>query len=63
VPLNGPRDLDDSLKQASLSATWSPLRTVAITAALARQQRSGSPFLGLGRFKANTVSLQANAQF
>lgn len=63
VLLNAPQDLDDSLRQAALSATWSPLRTVAITAALARQQRSGSPFLGLGRFKANTASLQANLQF
>lgn len=57
------QDLDDSLKQASLSATWSPRRTVAVTAQVARQERSGSPFLGLGRFKANTVSLVANAQF
>ena len=63
VLLNGAQDLDDSLKQASLSATWSPRRTVALTAALARQERSGSPFLGLGRFKANTVSVVANAQF
>ena len=63
VPLNAAQDLDDSLKQASLSATWNPRRTVALTAALARQERSGSPFLGLGRFKANTVSLAANLQF
>lgn len=63
VLLNSAQDLDDSLKQASLSATWSPRRTVALTAALARQERSGSPFLGLGRFKANTVSVVANAQF
>lgn len=60
---NAPQDLDDSLKQAQLSAIWSPRRTVAVTAALARQQRSGSPFLGLGRFTANTVSVQANVQF
>ena len=63
VLLNAAQDLDDSLKQASLSATWTPRRTVSLTAALARQQRSGSPFLGLGRFKANTVSLAANLQF
>ena len=63
VLLNAAQDLDDSLKQASLSATWSPRRTVAVTAQVARQERSGSPFLGLGRFKANTVSLVANAQF
>lgn len=63
VSLNAPQDLDDSLKQASLSATWSPRRTVAVTASVARQERSGSPFLGLGRFKANTVSLMANTQF
>lgn len=63
VLLTGPQDLDDSLKQASLAATWNPRRTLAVTASLARTERSGSPFLGLGRFKANTVSLVANAQF
>lgn len=56
-------DLNDSLRQATLSTTWAPRRTVALTAALAHQTRSGSPFLGLGRFKANTVSVNANVQF
>ena len=63
VLLSGAQDLDDSLRQVSLAATWTPRRSVALTAALAHQQRSGSPFLGLGKFKANTVSLVANAQF
>lgn len=63
LPLNAPQDLDDSLKSATVAATWSPLRTVAITASAARQERSGSPFLGLGRFEANTVTLAANLQF
>jgi exopolysaccharide biosynthesis operon protein EpsL len=63
VLLSTAQDLNDSLKKATLSTTWQPRPTIAVTAALAHQTRSGSPFLGLGRFKANTVSINANAQF
>jgi exopolysaccharide biosynthesis operon protein EpsL len=61
--LSQPQDLDDSLKTAQLSASWAPRRSLDVTAAFARQSRSGSPFLGLGNFKANTVSINANVRF
>jgi hypothetical protein len=63
VALNAPQDLDDSLKTAQLSATWQVRRKLALSTAFARQSRSGSPFLGLGSFRANTISFNANAQF
>lgn len=63
VLLNTAQDLNDSLRKATLSSTWQPRPTIALTAALEHQTRSGSPFLGLGRFKANTLSVSANAQF
>ena len=58
-----PQDLNHSLKTAQLSATWAPRRSIDVTTAFARQTRSGSPFLGLGNFKANTVSINANVRF
>ena len=61
--LNQVQDLDDSLRTRQLSATWNARRTLDVTAAYTRQARSGSPFLGLGSFRANTVSLNANLRF
>lgn len=63
IALATPQDLDDSLKSAQLSATWQVRRTISLSTSAAQQVRSGSPFLGLGKFKANTISFNANAQF
>ncbi|MDO8439087.1 MAG: exopolysaccharide biosynthesis protein EpsL [Telluria sp.] len=60
---NAPLDLKDNLRQASLSATWSPRPTVQLSTSFAHQRRGGADFLGNGSFKANTVSVNANAQF
>jgi hypothetical protein len=53
----------DSIRTQSLSATWSPRPTIQVSAGLAHQARSGSPVLGTGSFKSNSVTLSANAQF
>jgi outer membrane receptor protein involved in Fe transport len=56
-------DIRDSIRTQSLSATWTPRPTIQVSAGLAHQARSGSPVLGTGSFKSNSVSLSANAQF
>ena len=58
-----PAEVRDTLRQASLSATWSPRPTVQVNAGYVHQRRSGAEFLGNGSFKANTVSVSATAQF
>ncbi len=60
---NSPDDLSDTLRQATVGATWSPLQTVQFSTSFIHQERSGARFLGNGSFKANTVSVNANAQF
>ena len=55
--------LDDALRSASLKASWAVRRKLALSAALLRQSRSGSPVLGIGKFKASTVAINASAQF
>lgn len=60
---NSPEDLTDTLRQATVGATWSPLQTVQFSTSFIHQDRSGAQFLGNGSFKANTVSVNANAQF
>lgn len=55
--------LDDSLRSASLKASWAVKRKLTLSAAWIRQARSGSPVLGIGNFKANTVAINASAQF
>jgi exopolysaccharide biosynthesis operon protein EpsL len=56
-------DLDDSLRSASVRASWSPLRAVRLSAALAHQARSGSNFVGTGKFSSTSIVLNAIAQF
>ncbi|MFC4933128.1 XrtB/PEP-CTERM-associated polysaccharide biosynthesis outer membrane protein EpsL [Massilia sp. GCM10023247] len=55
--------LDDTLRSATLKASWAVRRKILLSAAFAHQARSGSPVLGIGNFKANTVALDASAQF
>jgi exopolysaccharide biosynthesis operon protein EpsL len=59
----GSGDLDDSLRSASLRATWSPRRSLQLVAALLHESRSGSAFLGTGSFDSTSVRLNAVAQF
>ncbi len=59
----GTGDIRDSIRTQSLSATWTPRPTIQVSAGLAHQARSGSPVLGTGSFKSNSVTLSANAQF
>jgi exopolysaccharide biosynthesis operon protein EpsL len=56
-------DLDDAVRSATVRATWSPLRALRLSAALAHQARSGSEFIGTGKFSATSVVLNAIAQF
>ena len=63
VAAAGLGDLDDSLKTASLRATWQVKRKVAVSAGWQHQARSGSQSLGLGKFDANTVMVNANVLF
>ena len=58
-----PAEVRDTLRQATLSATWSPRPTVQVNTAIAHQRRSGAAFLGNGSFRANTVSVSARSQF
>lgn len=55
--------LRDSIRTASLRATWSPRPTVQVSAGVARQARSGSAALGTSSFKSNSMTLSASAQF
>ena len=56
-------DLDDSLRTASLRATWQVKRKVQVSAGWQHQSRSGSQTLNLGKFDANTVMVNANVLF
>jgi exopolysaccharide biosynthesis operon protein EpsL len=56
-------DLDDSVRSATVRATWSPLRPLRLSAALAHQARSGSQFIGTGKFSSTSIVLNAIAQF
>ena len=63
APSNALSDVKDTLRQASLGASWTPRPTLQFNAAFSRQQRSGTPFLGNGSFKANTFSVSVAGQF
>ncbi len=60
---DGSGNLRDAIRTGSLRATWAPRQTLQVSAGLARQSRSGSPILGTGSFRSNSVTLSANAQF
>jgi exopolysaccharide biosynthesis operon protein EpsL len=60
---DGSGNLRDAIRTASVRATWAPRPTLQVAAGLAHQTRSGSPILGTGSFKSNSVTLSANAQF
>lgn len=60
---NASGNLEDTLRSATLKASWAVRRKLTLSAALLHQSRSGSPVLGIGNFKANTVAINASAQF
>jgi hypothetical protein len=59
----GSGDLTDALRTANLRATWSPRRQLQLTAEYAHQARSGSPLLGQGRLRSNSVAFNVSVQF
>jgi exopolysaccharide biosynthesis operon protein EpsL len=63
LALNSPTGLSDSIRSATLRATYAPLRSVKLSLAYAHQARSGSAFLGTGQFKSNSIVFNASAQF
>ena len=63
VVTGGSDGLRDSIRTASLRATWSPRPTLQLTAGAAHQARSGSVTLGTGSFTSNSVTVSASAQF
>lgn len=58
-----PQDLKDTVRRASLNGTWTLRPTILLSAGLSHERRSGSLILGTGSYKANTVSVNASAQF
>ena len=60
---NASGGLDDALRSSSLKASWEVKRKLILSAAWIHQSRTGSPVLGIGTFKANTVAINASAQF
>jgi len=60
---SGSDSLRDSVRTATLRATWRPRPTIQVQGGVAHQERSGSVVLGTGSFKSNSVTLTANAQF
>jgi exopolysaccharide biosynthesis operon protein EpsL len=59
----GTGDLSDSLRTANVRAVWSPRRNLQLVAEYAHQARSGSPVLGQGRLRSNSVAFNVSAQF
>jgi exopolysaccharide biosynthesis operon protein EpsL len=64
--LNGivlPGDPTDSLRNATVGLTYTPLSVLQLGVSAFHESRSGSPFIGSGSYRANGVSLNATAQF
>lgn len=53
----------DSLRTATVQATWSVRPKIQLATAFVHQARSGSIALGTGSFRSNMVSFNASAQF
>ncbi|QNA88423.1 exopolysaccharide biosynthesis protein EpsL [Massilia sp. Dwa41.01b] len=63
IAFSAPDGLDDTLRSATLKASWAVRRKLSVSAAYVHQARTGSAVLGIGNFKSNTVVLNASAQF
>jgi len=55
--------LEDTLRTASLKATWAVRPKIALSAAAIHQARSGSPVLGIGKFTSTSFAINASGQF
>lgn len=58
-----PSDISDSLRTATVRATWTVRPAVQVAAAFVHQSRSGSIALGTGSYSSNMITLNASAQF
>jgi exopolysaccharide biosynthesis operon protein EpsL len=58
-----PLDLTDTIRTTSVGLTYNPVRVLQFGLNAFRENRSGSPFIGSGTYKANGMSLTATAQF
>jgi hypothetical protein len=56
-------DLRDTMRTASLTATWQARPGIQVTSGLVHQSRTGSVALSLGSFSSNMVTLNANVTF
>lgn len=56
-------NLRDTLRSASVKATWTVRPTIQASAALVHQARSGSAGLGTGKFSSNMIALNLSGQF
>jgi exopolysaccharide biosynthesis operon protein EpsL len=63
LPIVNRGRLQDSLRTASVRATWSPRQSVQVSAALAHQARSGAAGLGTQQFSSNSIQVNVSAQF
>jgi exopolysaccharide biosynthesis operon protein EpsL len=59
----GSNDLRDTMRTASLRATWAARPGIQATAALVHQSRTGSVSLGTGSYTSNAITLNASMQF
>jgi exopolysaccharide biosynthesis operon protein EpsL len=55
--------LRDSLRSASVKATWSVRPAIQVSTALVHQSRSGSVGLGTGKFSSNMIAMNLSGQF
>lgn len=60
---SAPGSLNDSLRTASLKASWAVRQKITLSAAYIHQARTGSPVLGIGKFESNTFAINASGQF
>ena len=58
-----PGALEDTLRTASLRTTWALRPKIALSASASYQARSGSPVLGIGKFKSTSFAINASGQF
>jgi exopolysaccharide biosynthesis operon protein EpsL len=61
--VKGSGDLRDSMRTASLTATWQARPGIQVTSGLVHQSRTGSIALGLGSFSSNMVTVNASVTF
>jgi len=56
-------DSDDKIHADTVSLTWSPLRSVQVSASAFTEKRTGSRLIGAGDYRAKGASINASLQF